>query len=410
MLQVFVFLNILFYYSYAYLFLWEKSYIHVKPLTWYLMTLSVSLFLFLIKYRRIVIGSSAKYFTFWACLFFMYTGLSCILVSGGSPEAVQAIISLGEALALAVIFVLLFGYQKAQRSAGIAVLIVVICGVLINYIDFLTKGSLGFSTVPGRAAGFYGNPNISGNFIALGMGLSVWVLPNRWRWIFCLFVATGVFVTFSRSSMIMWVVAVFFVAWFRGFALPRAFNLVFMAVMLSVLGVTLVTGGWVHYLKQIGLGGYLDQNTSARISGGFLAQGDHSSRDRALVAELGIKRFFQSPLFGMGIGATRAGVSRVSTHNQYLQVAAELGMVGIAFLFALIWLLWYAATPPGRTTALLYTISCLFTHNNLDTPAIAVVLALGVTLGTEAAKEQKRSEAVAKKPDLSEGLPSAPRV
>lgn len=385
MLQGFVVLNVALYYSYAYQFLWGKVGIPIKPVMWYGFTLSVGMFLYLIKRRQIVLDTITMHFIAWAFALFFYAGLSSILVSGGTPEGVQAVIALGEVLALAVVFSLLFGYRNTQRVAAYAVLIAVVCGVLINCLDFATKGSLGLSSVPGRAAGFYENSNMSGKYLVFGMGLSVGVVPKRWRWLYCLLVATGVFVTFSRSSMMMWALTVVLVAWFGGFLFSRALSLGLIGALLVVLGTTLVAGEWGDHVRQFGLGEYLDKNTSARISSGFVGQGDYSSHERALVAEMGLERFLQAPFLGLGIGATRTWEFGVSTHNQYLQVGAELGAVGLAFLLALIWLLWRTATAPGRVTALLYAFSCVFTHNNLDSPAMAIVWALAVTLGAKAA-------------------------
>ena len=68
----------------------------------------------------------------------------------------------------------------------------------------------------------------------------------------------------------------------------------------------------------------------------------------------------------------------MGTHNMYLRLAIEEGFVGLVILFALLWILWRANTDVGRNIAVVYGISCVFTHNNFENMAMMLVLALAV--------------------------------
>jgi len=381
MVRLFIFVNVLFYFSYCHLFLWDKAVIGIKPVEWYSVTLAIGAVILLMHYRRLIgIGSSAAQLLAWvACLMF-YSGVSCVAIAGGDESSVEALISLWESLLLMGLLVGLFRAGNASRAGAWAVLVAVMVGVAINLVEFLANDSIALSSVPGRAAGLYGNANRSGNYLVLGMALSLWILPRRWRWSYCFLVALGVFVTFSRSALMMWALGVALVAWFRGFRLPRAFSIPFVASLLILAGATLSAGRWNAYLSAMGLDDRLDANTSARIGGSFLEQGDHSSLERALVARRGFERFLDAPVFGHGIGAAMSGSTGVSSHNQYIHIAVELGFIGLVLLISLIWVLWRTGTTPARLTAALFAFSCMFAHNNLEGPAIAVVMSLAVTL------------------------------
>lgn len=380
MVQCFLFVNIVFYYSYFHLFLWDKVGVGIKPVEWYVLTLALGVAVYLKRFQLICRGWGATRLIAWAACLLFYAGVSCVTISGGEERALEALFSLGESLVLMVLFVVLFQYEKAHHAGGWAVLVAVVVGVITNVVEFGARGLIVLSAVPGRSAGFYENANMSGNYLVMGMALSLWMLPKQWRSFYCLLVALGVFVTFSRSSLMMWALAMVLVAWFRGFHVRRAFSVSVVAMFLIVAGATLVEGRWGSYLSDMGLGEYLDANTSARIAGSFVEQADHSSRERALVARRGFERFLDAPVFGNGIGAATSPGTGVSTHNQYLHMAVEFGLIGALLLIAVIWLLWRTGTAPARVTSALYAFSCLFTHNNLEGPAIAVVLSLAATL------------------------------
>lgn len=381
MLSLFAAFNVILYFTYSYLWFWQEAKISpVKPLYWYLFTIGAGVVFVLVQFWgtfRMPRGSSLR-LIMWGLIVVAMTSLSYIFVSERDEVALQVLIKATEAMALLLMFVLIFRDEKVARAATYALLIAVIGGVVLNYADFFTHGRLHMSFVDGRAAGMYVNPNISGQMLVFGMVLSVFLLPKHLRFVYCLLVASGVFLTFSRGAIVLWAVAMFFLAWEDTFTLSRIPSLLGMGLLIALLATSLVAGDWLVAFKSSGLKQYLTSNTENRIGRSFMEQDDYSARSRMLVARQGLQMFLEKPILGYGVGSTQKLATRVSTHNMYLLLGAEQGIVGVAYLLALPLILWATGTSVGKISAILYALSGMFTHNNLDSPAMQVVLALAV--------------------------------
>jgi O-antigen ligase len=261
-----------------------------------------------------------------------------------------------------------------------AVTVAVVFGSVMNAVDFFGLGSLPLSIAPGRAAGLYQNPNISGNYLVLGMVIAMWVIPKRLRWWFCMGVGVGVFLTFSRASILMWGLAIVLLAWYRRFGLSRMVSIMTVIFLVAAVGLAMVSGQMTEILSGMGLGQHLTADTSARVTGNIFEQNDTSSTGRLFLLTKSVHWFLESPFFGHGIGQTFEWGFGASTHNMFLLYAVEMGVIGISVFSALIWILWSTNTSLGRTIAILFALSSLFTHNNLEHSAMMVVLAIAVSL------------------------------
>ena len=173
-----------------------------------------------------------------------------------------------------------------------------VAGVLLNYVDFFARHlvPMRMSLVPGRAAGLYLDANVSGYTLAFGMLASAWILPRRIRFAYCLFAGTGVFLTFSRSSIMLLALIIVGMSWYQWFAAPRRWSVALSVATIVIAGWALVGGQWTSVVQQAGLGRYLDQNTATRIGGSFIGQHDESTADRLRVARRGIEAFLDAPL------------------------------------------------------------------------------------------------------------------
>jgi hypothetical protein len=112
-----------------------------------------------------------------------------------------------------------------------------------------------------------------------------------------------------------------------------------------------------------------------------------------LVAKEGLRLFLEAPAFGRGVGATQERDTRVSTHNMYLLLGAEQGIVGILLIIWLLWVLWGQGSVESRIVAILYLVSGFFTHNNLEQPAMQVVLALAIVGATRLENDRTTKKA-----------------
>lgn len=380
MLAIFTFFNVLLYFSNAHLYFFGAGLTSFKPLYWYLITIVFGTILLVLRHGPRFPSSHYLRLIVWAIIFMMMASASFILISQADDNALQVYIKSAEAMALLIMFTLFFRDERAARGATYAVLVVVIFSVLINYAEFLhlLGDKIQFSFVTGRAAGLYVNPNISGQQLVMGMVLSVFVLPKKLRWWFCLFVATGMVLTFSRGAILLWMVAVLGLAWGNVFVLPRKLSVTAIGLGAIFLGVALVAGNWVGVFKSAGLDSYLNENTSSRIGQSFLEQKDYSSTTRMQVAEKGLSMTLEKPLLGWGVGATQNAATAISPHNMYILLGIEYGIVGILMLCVLIWLLWKVGNERSGIIAVLYAVGGLFSHNNLEQPTVILVLALAM--------------------------------
>jgi O-antigen ligase len=318
-------------------------------------------------------------------VFLVWIALSVVLFST-SAATVQKLITKSEMLLLIATLALVAQAHDAMWGASRAALIVAVAGTVINVSEFILPGVFSFSSVPERAAGLYTNPNISSLYLNCAMVVAVFAIPLLWRSAFCIFIGLGVVVTFSRSGILTWGVAMLGLAWWRVLGHSRSRQVLMVTGLVGVSAFTLAAGEWVRAFESLGFEQQLTANTTGRISGLFFQQADDSAVERLEVAEHGWEMFSEAPWFGQGFAATSDWDLGASTHNMYAMFGAELGIGGIVLLLALVGVLWRTDTALGRVIALLFAFSSLFTHNNLDQPAMAIVLALAVGTAYEPMK------------------------
>ena len=380
MIAVFIVFNVLLYFSNAQSYLFIVGLSPIKPLYWYIFTLSVGS-MFLLFNKKIVEKSTNYHNVFtWSVLYAAMLLVSFIAISPADDYALQSLISSIEALLLMIMFALFFRDPRIATYASYAVVAVVLFSVFMNYVDFfhLLGGKIKFSIVLGRAAGLYIDSNVSAHEIVVGMVLSVFVLPRKLRWWYCLVVATGVLLTFSRGGIVLWMIAVLGLAWANVFVLPRAVSVTTIGAGVVLLTVSLAAGSWLGIFESIGIDKYLNSNTTARIGKSFLDQKDYSTRARLYVAERGLEMTLEKPLFGWGIGTTTNPATFISPHNMFIFMGIEYGLAGIIMMSWLIWILWQANNERSRIVAILYLVGSLFSQNQLAQPPVMLAVALAI--------------------------------
>ena len=248
--------------------------------------------------------------------------------------------------------------QIAKWTVAVATLV----GVVLNIYDFMFPGL--FSYAPGRAAGLYVDPNISGIALAFGcvIGLSTIRRP-WWQEAFVLISFIGVLLTFSREALL----AFGFVL--VGGNLAGRWKLRRLAIACSV-GVALFVA--------LNLGDNLvseklaTSNSWSRIT----SHSDSSARERADLAEQTLDAFEEAPLLGQGFGTTMFwDMRRLGSHNFYLALLADHGIIGIFLIPALLWSI-------GRKCwefygfAAAFLVFCLFYHSVFTEVAVIISLAI----------------------------------
>jgi hypothetical protein len=268
--------------------------------------------------------------------------------------------------------------KYAQITAIAAV--TAIFGVVLNLWDFLDPL---FSTVPGRAAGLYENPNISGKMIALLMIAGVTAVPARLRLWYLLFCGIGVLATFSRSAWLVWAAGAFL--WLSKEQWKEGYKWVAGGLFAFLLGMGSL---WVIFSGSLGelvvdtpMEQYLTPNTAARLGIGALALSGDAADERKDLAVESLKEWSDAPLIGHGLGYTSIWQMAQRPHNMYLLYLVEGGAVGLVLYLYLMWILWRGSSGPVRILAYQLIISSLFTHNNLEQPAVIMMMAFIVTYG-----------------------------
>ncbi len=402
MRQLFIWLaaiNTFLYCSNLYLHYYETGQTSFKPLYWYAFTIGSMMALLLVG-RGSLFKDLPKPLLIWLWAFLVYSVFNFIY-SSHSELATQAVIYNFESTFLFAAFFLLLIQPGAMRVAQWALLVVALLGVVLNIIDFFTPL---WSTVPGRAAGLYGNPTIAGKILALAMVGAVPVVPARLRLLFCAIVGVGIILTFSRGAWLLWALGVtgLSVAGYIQFRYKKI-TAGLVAALAGFLLYSLLTGTLLGYMNTVGLDAFLTPDTLERMGGRGSSFGDDSASSRAAVAIRAWEAFQDTPWIGHGMGYTMEW-GYIEPHNMYVTMAANGGLLGIAIFIGLLVVVWRNSDPLGKVLCLLYAFSSLTSHNNLDQPAMIYMLALALALGKLSNKTSGKTLPVpGRLPDLGGG-------
>jgi hypothetical protein len=378
--RVFVALFVCLFVSYSYLYLWVIGVLNMTPLRWYYLTLGTAVVLYGLSGEVPWPRGKQVGLLLWSISFLVISGLSCVAFN--THEAgVQVLINYTESATMMIVLMLLIQDRKMWTAACVGLLVTVLISAILNWVDFLQPEFLTKpleQTVEGRAAGMYLNANIAGNILVLGMISAIAIVPRRLRFLFCIVIGSAVMVTFSRASIFMWAVALLGLAWNQMFMQSRAISIGIIGGAIVLATLALASGQWLDAFKTAGIESRLNSNTQDRIAGNFFEQRDDSATERRAVAARALDLYLDKPLLGYGTGATEdiGSTTRVSVHNTFLRLAVDLGTIGIGLLLVLLWLLWRTRTPEAQVFAVVYGISCLFSHNDLEQPAALMLLSV----------------------------------
>lgn len=276
-------------------------------------------------------------------------------------------------------FFVMANYPRVERVI-LVYRIVVIVGCLMNFIEFLYPTVLRMSLVPGRAAGLLENPTVSAMFIASAVPLLTLHVRPLVRLSIYFITLVGVFVTFSRGGLIIWIAAVAVSLYF-----PSAdVRLNFRHIVTILIGFFLAVIFAIFYIDIINmilkpLAGQLDRNTSTRLT----TLDDFAGRDRFYVLALGWEAFLEAPFFGHGIGYTWNWGYFQSVHNQFVITLAEQGLLGAVWMFGFLWALWRFARPFSLWILVIFILSALITHNYFDNGIYGLLIALYWYMGAQ---------------------------
>jgi O-Antigen ligase len=255
---------------------------------------------------------------------------------------------------------MIFDDPDALQITKRAVLVATLAGVALNIYDVMFPGT--FSNDPGRAAGLYVNPNVSGISLVFGCAIGLSTIRSRWwQEAFVLISFIGVLMTFSREAIL-------------------AFGCVVVCGNLSgrlaLRRLTVVGGVAVALFVAFNMGNNLlsEKVASTDKWSRLSSYSDSSATGRAHLAERTLSAFEEAPLLGQGFG-TGFFWDDLGSHNFYLSLLADHGIFGILLIPALILSI-------GRKSwdfyafAAAFLVFCLFSHNVFDEVASLISLAI----------------------------------
>jgi O-antigen ligase len=295
-------------------------------------------------------------------------------------------------LRLLSFFIFFTGLALASESnRALLAKVILLCAAVASiniWFDFLFPSNfvpvgLEFSN-PGRGAGLFINANQAGTAVIAMVVAALPFLDRRIRGTALSIMLFGIFPTFSRSAMLFGPLVVVLAAVLGMVDRKQLIWMVVLIVVLAVAGESLYEFGAdsnVSYLSNIQ--GRLD----------FFMYGgealDDSADERRYVLSEAWRMFAESPIVGNGIGSTLVEGYGRGTHNMYLMLAAEQGILGVVLylMFVLLTLIrgwrlfkWGAAQQDRDVGGALICLAAffafigLFSHNLLEDPSTMFLL------------------------------------
>jgi O-antigen ligase len=238
------------------------------------------------------------------------------------------------------------------------------------FIDFFEPGFFakpyGVFFIQGRASGLFMNANTAGTGLIIGLIFSIDIVSKKWRFLVLMFVFFGVVLTFSRASILAYILIIIVLTVQRKVELRKV---IFMFVFLAFSLTSFLTFG-IDYLAQSGVKTKNIEDRVTFMESGGQSQKDESQRLREYVLEKALTMFVDSPVFGNGYASTKLWDSPESTHNLFIAHWADYGIFGVMLIPLLMFLLLRKSEGDTRTVIWLFIVifmfRSMFTHNSLD--------------------------------------------
>jgi hypothetical protein len=375
---VVVAMTALFYSGYAYTGV-DLGLSIVRPWLWLLVFagLTVPMNLSLIRKR----------ITFTPLLVWAYCLLAVMLlwsiIAPSPATAIDKIMAFGYFMVAVILTLAMLRTVAARKVATKAVFLVVIGSAVTN----LVMAGMGAT----RPSGLYSNPNTSGYALVMGMIVTHTSVPSRYRFLFQIFVLSGVIVTESRASLVLWAVSVVLLYVMSPEKHHQNRWVVGTMVLLSLVVMSPVGNDLFDSM------GESEEEESRLLSLGSPEELEDDSRVE--LVNLAFEEIREYPILGQGTGkATVIQNNReFGTHNMYLAMMMQFGVLGVIVMPALALVVLGRRSPRWQLSvpfAVLLIIASFFNHNLLDQWHFGFMLAMvTVMTGTEFASAVVRERA-----------------
>jgi O-antigen ligase len=275
--------------------------------------------------------------------------------------------------------------QKSLKQVKYALIAAVILSVINNFFELANPGIFGTLNV-GRPAGFYINPTKTGAALMVGLILTITSIKKSYRWLFAMFVGTGIMITFTRGAILGWAICIPLLIAGRVIADKRRTVLLPMLILIGFLAMSNPLQSLTNYFSGRTDGSYwnvldrLEQFQNPSLD-------DDSAKGRNIVAKEAWHMFSEHPFWGNGLGSTNKWtVAPFSTHNMYLYYMADNGIIGLIFLPGAIFAVVYRNKGEEKIVLICYAVFMglwgVFSHNVLEERYILITLSLVAAMNT----------------------------
>jgi O-antigen ligase len=317
----------------------------------------------------------------WWYLFYVVSGAVWLLLSQSFMEDASQQWRL-RVLAFFFFFSTAVIASESRRGVVYLVIVAAICvSSIFNWWDalrpnlFVPVGIEGGTA--GRGAGLFINSNAAAAFVLAATVVLLAFVPMHMRGALLLLTFVGIVPTFSRSGLVC---AALVVVLAVGLKLVNRTQVVALLIALPLLA-----GGTAIYYDSL-LSSSDDTNLHRivqRLNWFQDMQSDDSIEDRIYPALRAWEMFLDAPVLGNGVGVTSRPSLGDGTHNMYLLLMAEQGVVGLMLYLSLVallakrgWRVWQEASSQpsadlGKTMVLYATFIAawgFFSHNVLEEP------------------------------------------
>lgn len=357
-----IFLNIFFY-------LPKSGILKLPEYLVYFTLLLFLIFVYIVKARKM---KFSKELFLWIVFYISVNFIYVIFTGIGSVEFKYLI----PVITLIVIFFslsLLYefdDYRLILTRKSIIVALIFATPILVY--DFLFPGDFVTTIIAdNRAVATYGNANIAGAVLILGMILTIDVIPKKYRVVFLFYIFLGVVVTFSRSNIMLYILILGMLTYQN--KISKMLFLSFFIFLGLFLTFFLFEG---NILLHNYLGVSLNDNNINRIL--FFVDNQNSDTsnmsERKIVLKAALEMFSSSPIFGNGFASTRLWEYSVGPHNSFARTWAEFGVIGLFIIPLFLLTSTYKVIRSGikeyKSIGVLfiiyYSYSSMFSHNMLD--------------------------------------------
>lgn len=340
----------------------------------------------------------------WAGLFLLVVALSVALSadSSGISEANRYASTIG----IGLTFVAAVQHRTLATAGALGIALATCAAASISFAEFFNPEYTAIvdqryendaikENVISRVGGLHVNPNTNARIMTFGMFVSCFFLPKHLRLLLCLFVGAAVFTTVSRSGMLTWAIAMVMLTALGQFSSGKAFTKLFGFIGVGALGLLIVTGQVPKVLEATGLEEFMTGSMLDRVSSGFISQESSSTDVRLELVPLAIELYSQNPIFGAGVGQSKElGDTGQGPHNAFLEVAAELGTVGLVVFLFLFLIPILLKSPKAICFITLFAFSCMFGHGILVKATLAFILPTGIVLLSRLDSQQQKARQV----------------